>query len=62
MWVIDLICSLKNWWICKRRGGCHRRVLHLPYTYCPDCGNVYVNGELIGNDGLTDSQRSKRDK
>ncbi|MEL4303136.1 hypothetical protein ACE02Z_16180 [Shewanella xiamenensis] len=62
MWLINWLCSLKHVLICKRRGGCHRRVLHLPYSYCPDCGNVYKNGELMGDDGMTDSERLYRHK
>ena len=62
MWLVNWLCSLKHVLICKRRGGCHRRILVPSISYCPDCGNVYKNGERIGNDGLTDSQRSNGGK
>ena len=40
---------------CKQ---CHRQILHGDYSWCRECSSVYYQGERLGRDGLTDSQRA----
>lgn len=37
---------------------CHKQLLHGGYSWCRECGSVYYQGERLGCDGLTDSQRA----